>query len=127
MQVTLEELKAPLAAECDLHITETGPVQALCGYFDVSFKGSEANPADNDVRLSTAPDATGATHWGQQCFFLSPPVEAEAGDSLHCALVVTRRAENQRLLDVTLEASLRGDSVAAQEAPPVRRAKYHID
>jgi hypothetical protein len=31
------------------------------GFFDVWFKGSEANPADNDIRLSTAPDPTGAS------------------------------------------------------------------
>lgn len=58
--MTLEELKAPLVSSCTMHISESGPVQAFCGYFDVDFKGSEQNPADNDIRLSTAPDATGA-------------------------------------------------------------------
>lgn len=59
LQLTIEELKAPLKAECTMHVGAPGPVQAFCGYFDVDFRGSDENPADNDIRLSTAPDATG--------------------------------------------------------------------
>jgi hypothetical protein len=36
-----------------------GRIEALCGWFDVQFKGSEQNPTDNPVSLSTAPDPTG--------------------------------------------------------------------
>ncbi len=43
-----------------MHVADGGPVEAFCGYFDVDFKGSEENPADNAIRLSTAPDPTGA-------------------------------------------------------------------
>ena len=43
-----------------------GPVDGFVGFFDVQFKGSPENPAQMEVLLSTAPDATGATHWGQQ-------------------------------------------------------------
>ncbi len=43
-----------------------GPVDGFVGFFDVQFKGSPENPATMEVLLSTAPDATGATHWGQQ-------------------------------------------------------------
>lgn len=34
------------------------------------------------VLLTTAPDATGATHWGQQMFFLDPSVSCAASDTL---------------------------------------------
>lgn len=103
-------VQADLKAQIKLPIVDGGPVDAFCGYFDVTFGGSEQNPAgewhrlsstgcmqlvmigwyqhtkqhqpgpdlftvpclllcraaDENVKLSTAPDATGATHWGQQ-------------------------------------------------------------
>lgn len=34
-------------------------MDALCGYFDVWFRGSQDNPTDNEVRLTTSPDPTG--------------------------------------------------------------------
>lgn len=40
-------------------MTDGGPVDALCGFFDVWFRGSEENPVDNEIRLSTGPDPTG--------------------------------------------------------------------
>jgi type I protein arginine methyltransferase len=49
-----------------LRILDGGPVDAFVGFFDVQFRGSPENPAQMEVLLSTAPDATGATHWGQQ-------------------------------------------------------------
>lgn len=42
-----------------MHVADGGPVDALCGFFDVSFRGSDENPADIDVKLTTAPDPTG--------------------------------------------------------------------
>jgi hypothetical protein len=42
-----------------MHVTDGGPVEAFCGFFDVVFSGSQENPADVEVRLTTAPDPTG--------------------------------------------------------------------
>lgn len=53
-------------AKFSMRILEDGPVDAFCGWFDTQFKGSAENPATTEVTLSTAPDPTGATHWGQQ-------------------------------------------------------------
>lgn len=41
-------------------------MDAFCGWFDTQFKGSAENPVTTEVTLTTAPDPTGATHWGQQ-------------------------------------------------------------
>lgn len=41
-------------------------MDAFCGWFDTQFKGSPQNPATTEITLTTAPDPTGATHWGQQ-------------------------------------------------------------
>ena len=51
-----------------MHVSDGGPVSAFCGFFDVVFKGSAENPADEAVVLTTAPDPTGARRktpvWG---------------------------------------------------------------
>lgn len=49
-----------------MRVLEDGPVDAFCGWFDTQFKGSQQNPTTTEVTLTTAPDPTGATHWGQQ-------------------------------------------------------------
>ncbi|KAG7672538.1 hypothetical protein Ndes2526B_g08945 [Nannochloris sp. 'desiccata'] len=104
--VTLEELKAPLNANFTMSVTERGSVDAYCGFFDTEFKGSTENPADFPITLSTAPDPTGATHWGQQSFFLQPSLQVAAGDKIVCELQMRRRKENHRLLEVHLKHTI---------------------
>ena len=62
-----------------MDVFEHGPVEGFCGFFDVQFCGSKANPADYEVLLSTAPDPTGSTHWGQQSFVLHPNISCAPG------------------------------------------------
>ena len=50
------------------------------------------------VSLSTAPDPTGATHWGQQTFCLHPPIDCAPGDAVEGSIRVTRKKENHRLM-----------------------------
>ena len=52
------------------------------------------------VLLSTAPDPTGATHWGQQTFSLHPAVDCAPGDALAGRITVVRKKENHRLMEV---------------------------
>ena len=63
-----------------MDIMDSGHVNAFCGFFDVSFKGSPENPADFEVQLSTAPDPRGSTHWGQQLFALQPAIQCQRGE-----------------------------------------------
>lgn len=83
-----------------------GPIDAFAGFFDVSFLGSPENPTVNRVELSTAPDPTGATHWGQLAFFANPPIQCAQGDKLICSIVITRREDNHRLMNVKLDCRL---------------------
>ena len=105
--VTLEEMKA-VDVPFELKILDApgpnGPAQvgAFCGWFDVSFKGSGANPNETDVELTTAPDANGATHWGQQAFYVHPSISAADGNVLQGRLELKRKQENQRLYDLRL-------------------------
>ena len=105
--VTLEEMRN-LDVPFNLRVMEAagpaGPAEvgAFCGWFDVSFKGSSANPNETDVELTTAPDANGATHWGQQAFYLDPTLSAADGNVIAGRLELKRKAENQRLYDLRL-------------------------
>ena len=113
-------------ADFTLSVLEPGPVEALCGFFDTQFKGSQENPTDIEVTLSTAPDPQGATHWGQQCFFLNPAIECAAGDKIECTVEIMRRRDNQRLMDVTFTHKVTGSSAAARNAV-ARTSKFHIE
>ncbi|KAL4445413.1 hypothetical protein ABPG77_011238 [Micractinium sp. CCAP 211/92] len=121
--VTLEELKAPLKARFSLNVLEDGPVDAFCGWFDTQFKGSSENPVTTEVTLTTAPDPTGATHWGQQSFFLHPPIECAEGDVLACDIEVVRRKDNQRLMDVAIRHRLEGPRGTGKD----RLTCFHIE
>lgn len=69
--------------------------------FEVQFRGSEQNPAEQEVELTTAPDEHGATHWGQQAFYLHPPQRAADGDVLKGTFEMVRRSDNHRLMTVS--------------------------
>ncbi|CAD7696953.1 unnamed protein product [Ostreobium quekettii] len=106
LTVTLEELKKPVSAAFTLDVVAGGPVEALAGFFDVEFRGSPTNPADHPVRLSTAPDMAGSTHWGQLSFFIHPPIDCGQGDKLRCRVCITRKQENHRLMNVSLHCDV---------------------
>jgi hypothetical protein len=65
------------------------------------------------------PSHAGATHWGQQSFFLHPPIDYEPGDKLACEMEVVRRSDNHRLMAVQVSHTLQP---AAAEAP--QRAQH---
>lgn len=125
--VTLEELKAPLEADFDMRMAANGPVESFLGFFDTAFKGSKENPVVTEVLLSTAPDATGATHWGQQCFHLHPKVSATAGDHIKGRIRVERKKENHRLMQVYMSWKLEGKSEYAQLQQTPRNVKWVIE
>jgi protein arginine N-methyltransferase 1 len=82
--------------------------------------------ADEVVKLSTAPDATGSTHWGQQVFLIHPPVDCSPNDSLTVNLHISRRTDNHRLLQVALDVKVEGKSMYAAEGS-TRMLKWNVD
>jgi protein arginine N-methyltransferase 1 len=125
-KVSISEIQDTITASCTLPIQEPVMIEGLCSWFDVQFAGSPENPADETVLLSTAPDATGSTHWGQQTFFLSPPIDAAGGDALRLAIEINRKKENHRLMGVSLKYKLQGSSRAASVAKEVSKT-FHIE
>merc|ERR1719498_192727 len=120
-KVPVEEIQSIINATCTLPIMEPGHVDGLCAWFDVQFAGSDENPADEEVLLTTAPDATGATHWGQQTFFLHPALECAAGDSIRLVMKISRKKDNHRLMSVDMKYRLQGTSGLAAAAEEVER------
>lgn len=102
--VTLEEMKsvdAPFSLTV-LDAMGNSEVGAFAGWFDVHFKGSKQNPCETEVELTTAPDANGATHWGQQAFYLERGIKPSDGGAVWGRLEMKRKRENQRLYDLKL-------------------------
>eukprot|EP00878_Enallax_costatus_P003929 GHUV01004149.1.p1 GENE.GHUV01004149.1~~GHUV01004149.1.p1 ORF type:complete len:319 (+),score=88.94 GHUV01004149.1:106-957(+) len=127
LNVTLEQLKADLAADVDLPMVDGGPIDAFCGWFDVDFQGSPEHPADEAVRLTTGPDPTGSTHWGQQVFMMNPSIDCAPGDTLSCNVKITRQQVNHRLLEMAMSVKVEGKSIYAQESSGPRQLNWHID
>eukprot|EP00238_Polyblepharides_amylifera_P015684 CAMPEP_0196577162 /NCGR_PEP_ID=MMETSP1081-20130531/6275_1 /TAXON_ID=36882 /ORGANISM="Pyramimonas amylifera, Strain CCMP720" /LENGTH=384 /DNA_ID=CAMNT_0041896005 /DNA_START=31 /DNA_END=1185 /DNA_ORIENTATION=+ len=107
--------------------TKDVQVSGFGGWFDVHFRGSEENPATTEVELSTAPDVNGATHWGQQCFYLHPAAVVGAGDSLHGNLNMHRSKENHRLMSVNIEFSHHRMVNGTSYAAPPRSCTFNIE
>jgi protein arginine N-methyltransferase 1 len=133
--VTLEEMKA-LDVPFNLRVIgASGPagpaeVGAFCGWFDVSFKGSVANPNETNVELTTAPDANGATHWGQQAFYLQPTLSASDGSVIKGRLELKRKQENQRLYDLRVtwkQGEDEGGAFAPNQDAGERMNVWHIE
>lgn len=59
--------------------------------------------AQDDILFSVS----GATHWGQQVFYLQPPLECAPSDSIIASIEVTRKPENHRLLRVNMLVKVR--------------------
>ena len=111
-------------------VSQVGTVDALCAWFDVDFRGSEANPCQERVVLDTAPDEQGSTHWGQQVLYLHPPQPAVPGDVLKGTFSMQRKKENHRLMGV--QFSLRHGRAepsrgGALEMGPVRQDTFNVE
>mmetsp|Transcript_87023 Transcript_87023/g.145198 ORF Transcript_87023/g.145198 Transcript_87023/m.145198 type:complete len:145 (+) Transcript_87023:2-436(+) len=82
-------------------------VSGFAGWFSTTFEGSQSAPAKQPhVVLNTAP-GTGYTHWGQQVFNFYPTIYVMRGDVASGTVEVTRRKDNQRLLNVKISYVIR--------------------
>eukprot|EP00249_Psilotum_nudum_P001873 c14613_g1_i1 orf=303-1472(-) len=103
-----------------------GPTKfcGFAGWFDVHFRGSQNNPAINEVHLTTAPSVHNTTHWGQQVFLLHPPLDVNLGDVLEGTLDITRSKDNHRLMDVKFTHNLKK---AGGEVTPTMISRFYIE
>uniref|UniRef100_A0ACD6A500 Uncharacterized protein n=1 Tax=Avena sativa TaxID=4498 RepID=A0ACD6A500_AVESA len=110
LTATVEEIRE-VRAHASLPINrDRTRVAALAGWFDVHFRGSQQNPAAEEVELNTAPDENGGTHWGQQVFLLTPSLRANEGDIINVSFSMVRSKENHRLMDMDFTYELQESS-----------------
>ncbi|CAI9298428.1 unnamed protein product [Lactuca saligna] len=110
LKVTVEEI---LKVEANISSLVTKEDTRLCGFggwFDVHFKGSEENPAESNVELTTAPSQDDGTHWGQQVFLLHPHARVNEGEEIFVNFSMTRAEDNHRLMKVDLGYSIKQSS-----------------
>lgn len=105
-----------MEADITFEILQGGMIDALCGFFDVSFKGSPENPTQHEVLLSTAPEIGPCTHWGQLSFFMIPQLPCQSGHSVPVHLQMTRRKDNHRLMNM---------KVAFKDSQDASNAKHY--
>ncbi|KAL9667643.1 hypothetical protein QQ045_002006 [Rhodiola kirilowii] len=98
---------------------EEARLSALGGWFDVHFRGSKENPAQEDIELTTAPSVDQGTHWGQQVFVLHPSVNVSLGDELSVSFTMIRSKENHRLMEVELDCEFK--QVSGKPLQPIRK------
>jgi protein arginine N-methyltransferase 1 len=75
---------------------------------------STSNPSQQPPSTIHYP-IPGATHWGQQSFYVVPPVECSAGERLKASIKVDRRKDNHRLLAVEMGVGVEGQPGAPRE------------
>ncbi|XP_044470977.1 protein arginine N-methyltransferase PRMT10-like [Mangifera indica] len=99
----------------------------LCGFagwFDVHFRGSKVDPAQKEIKLTTAPSIDDGTHWGQQVFLLHPPIHVSEADDLNISFSMNRSKENHRLMEIDLGCDIRHSS--GNILPPFSN-KFYIE
>lgn len=124
LTVTVEDI---LSVRATLSSSITKEETRLCGFggwFDVHFQGSQENPAEQEIELTTAPSEDHITHWGQQVFLLHPPIHVRIGDDLNINFAMSRSKENHRLMEVELSCETRQSS---GKLLPTFKNKFYIE
>lgn len=98
---TLADAECVKQTAYSITIPFTIKVSGFAGWFTVDFNGSDANPAQRRVTLTTGPEG-GYTHWGQQVFYLSDAIECTADTRISGVVAMPRQDKNKRLYNLEL-------------------------
>ncbi|KAK1392552.1 Protein arginine N-methyltransferase PRMT10 [Heracleum sosnowskyi] len=110
LTVTVEEILVVTANVSSSIIKEETRLCGFSGWFDVHFRGSKENPAEEEIELTTEPSEENGTHWGQQVFLIHPPTHVCSGDDLNINFAMSRSKENHRLMEVDLGCEVKQSS-----------------
>ncbi|KAL3623998.1 Protein arginine N-methyltransferase prmt10 [Castilleja foliolosa] len=124
LTTTIEDIR-DVRSSISLSITaENSRLCGFGGWFDVHFRGSNKNLAQQEVELTTAPSIDSGTHWGQQVFLLHPPQQVQRGDGIILHFSMIRNKENHRLMDVDLGCEIK--QLSGKLLPPIQK-KFYIE
>ncbi|KAJ8330390.1 Protein arginine N-methyltransferase 3 [Batrachochytrium dendrobatidis] len=95
--------------------TKTGTMHAICGWFDIEFRGNAGSGELEMEPFSTGP-LTKGTHWKQTMFVLDQAVDVVSGDVITGHFTGVKSPENHRdmVVTITVEIKNRGISRAAK-------------
>ncbi|KAH6803218.1 protein arginine methyltransferase 10 [Perilla frutescens var. frutescens] len=124
LTTTVDDIRVVRASVSSSITEETARFCGFGGWFDVHFRGSEKNPAQQEIELTTAPDQDFGTHWGQQVFLLHPPQYLGSGDELTINFSMSRSKLNHRLMEVDLSCDIKQTS--GKLLPPIQK-KFYIE
>eukprot|EP00929_Paragymnodinium_shiwhaense_P020987 TRINITY_DN13814_c0_g1_i1.p1 TRINITY_DN13814_c0_g1~~TRINITY_DN13814_c0_g1_i1.p1 ORF type:complete len:402 (+),score=68.30 TRINITY_DN13814_c0_g1_i1:96-1301(+) len=126
--MSAQEIQKPSSpCRCSMRIQRDSTLDGFCGYFDTPFMGSEKEPADFGVTLTTEPTTDTSTHWGQQMFGFYPPFKAKKNDILECSMLIGRQEKNHRLLRLEAEFVLYSEATGTKVEKDRRKEVYHVD
>lgn len=125
LTVTVKDILNVQASFSSSIEVENTRLSGFGGWFDVQFRGSKENPAQQEIELTTAPSIEDSTHWGQQVFLLHPPIRVSEGDELAISFSMNRSKENHRLMEVMLGLEIRQSS--GKLLVPFRNNKFYIE
>ncbi|KAK4481205.1 hypothetical protein RD792_012087 [Penstemon davidsonii] len=124
LTTTVDDISNVRASVSSSITEENARLAGIAGWFDVHFRGSSENPAQNEIELNTGPNEDSGTHWGQQVFLLHPPPRVQRGDDLKFNFSMIRSKENHRLMEVDLDIEIKQSS--GKLLPQVRN-KFFIE
>lgn len=84
-----------------ISIPFTITVSGFAGWFTVDFNGSDVNPVQRRVTLTTGPER-GYTHWGQQVFYLPDAINCITDMKINGVVSMLRQDKNKRLYNLNL-------------------------
>ena len=116
-----------LRSEFELSVTAPGTdhIQGMVGWFDVDFDGSDQNPVEEKITLTTGPGPRAEqTHWGQMAFLLHPPLPVSSGGKIKGSARIYKRGDNMRLLGMDSSLKVEKPDGSAGEA---RKVKWNVD
>ncbi|XP_073282024.1 protein arginine N-methyltransferase PRMT10-like isoform X1 [Primulina huaijiensis] len=117
LKATVNDICAVRASFLSSITAENSRLCGFAGWFDVHFRGSNTNPAQQEIELTTAPNEDFDTHWGQQVFLLHPPPRVQQGDDLVVQFSMYRSKENHRLMEIDLSYEMKQ---SGKLLPPVK-------
>ncbi|KAL6578381.1 Protein arginine N-methyltransferase prmt10 [Orobanche minor] len=123
LTTSVEDIRDVRASVSSPIIEEHARFSGFGGWFDVHFRGSNTNPAQKEIELSTAPDEDLGTHWGQQVFLLYPQ-NVTTGDEILIHFLMTRSKINHQLMEVDLTCEIKQSM--GNPIPPLKR-KFFIE
>eukprot|EP00842_Homolaphlyctis_polyrhiza_P002317 jgi/Hompol1/3086/HPOL_003116-RA len=97
-------------SDFSLTVTRNGTLHAICGWFDIEFRGAHQGTDLVPELFSTGPLVKG-THWKQTMFVLDQPQPVSVGDIVTGHFIGVKSPEHHRDMVVTISIEIRSRGI----------------